>query len=154
MAATHAAVDAARRDYERRRLAAADHGEKLRPDEVHAVPVERELPLTGARAVALSRDELYVAVAHGDALTMVEVAALLQAVRRAAMRIAGFVPTHSQVPIWLHAGPTGAVPHIPERRGARRCVEPELRDLCDRCAHNRRRRGGVLRGWSEARDCG
>lgn len=75
------ALEAATTDYVKRRQAAVDHGEKLGSDEIHAVPVEREIELQApAYVIALSPDELHVAVAHGESVSLFEVAALLQSV--------------------------------------------------------------------------
>lgn len=76
------AMQAACQDYVKRRQVALDHGEKLAPDEIHAAPVEREVRLAAtAHVVALSPDELYLAAAHGDAVSLFEVAEILQSVR-------------------------------------------------------------------------
>ncbi|RLN86915.1 hypothetical protein BBJ28_00007391 [Nothophytophthora sp. Chile5] len=68
-------------DYVTRRQEAVDHGQKLTPDEIHPLPVTKEVQLPAiAHCIALSPDELLVAVAYGDAVALFEVAEIVESV--------------------------------------------------------------------------
>ncbi|KAL3668843.1 hypothetical protein V7S43_006135 [Phytophthora oleae] len=67
-------------DYSKRRQEAMDHGEKLTMDEIHELPVAKKVQLPSiAYWIALSRDELTLAVAYGDSVALFEVAHIKEA---------------------------------------------------------------------------
>ncbi|KAK1945676.1 Nuclear pore complex protein [Phytophthora citrophthora] len=67
-------------DYSKRRQEAMDHGEKLTMDEIHKLPVAKEVQLPSiAYWIALSQDELTLAVAYGDSVALFEVAHIKEA---------------------------------------------------------------------------
>ncbi|RLN91180.1 hypothetical protein BBJ28_00004759 [Nothophytophthora sp. Chile5] len=68
-------------DYVARRQEAVDHGQKLTLDEIHPLPVTKGVQLPAiAHCIALSLDELLVAVAYGDAVALFEVAEIVESV--------------------------------------------------------------------------
>lgn len=63
------ALEAACADYNKRRQEAMDHGQKLTLEEIHELPTTKQVQLPSiAYWIALSPDELTVAVAYGDAV--------------------------------------------------------------------------------------
>ncbi|KAG7394241.1 hypothetical protein PHYBOEH_005440 [Phytophthora boehmeriae] len=78
--AKHDAFEASCRDYIKRRQEAVDHGQKLTLEEIDALPAAKEIQLPSiAYCIALSTDELTVAVAYGDSVALFEVAHILEA---------------------------------------------------------------------------
>lgn len=77
-------LEASCADYNNRRQEALDHGQKLTLEEIHELPVAKEIQLPSiAYWIALSPDELMVAVAYADSVALFEVAHIVEAVRRA-----------------------------------------------------------------------
>ncbi|UIZ29761.1 hypothetical protein KXD40_003014 [Peronospora effusa] len=71
-------------DYGTRRQEALDHGQKLTLEEIYELPGTREIQLPSiAYWIALSSNELLVAVAYADAVALYEVAHILEAVNPA-----------------------------------------------------------------------
>ncbi|KAG2511084.1 hypothetical protein JM18_008071, partial [Phytophthora kernoviae] len=79
MVAKHDAFEASCHDYIKRRQEAVDHGQKLTLEEIYALPAAKEVHLPSiAYWIALSPDELTVAVAYGDSVALFEVAHILE----------------------------------------------------------------------------
>ncbi|GMF38525.1 unnamed protein product [Phytophthora lilii] len=76
----NAELEASCVDYIKRRQEALDHGQKLTLDEIHELPVAKQVALPSiAYWIALSPDELTVAAAYGDAVALFEVAHIVEA---------------------------------------------------------------------------
>ncbi|KAG6594144.1 Nuclear pore complex protein [Phytophthora cinnamomi] len=74
------ALEAASADYNTRRQEAVDHGQKLTLEEIHELPTAKQVQLPAiAYWIALSPDELTLAVAYADAVALFEVAHILEA---------------------------------------------------------------------------
>ncbi|KAL7998982.1 putative Zinc finger, RanBP2-type, EF-hand domain pair, Zinc finger, RanBP2-type superfamily [Plasmopara halstedii] len=68
-------------DYTKRRQEAIDHRQKLTLEEIHELPVSKEVVLPSiAYWIALSTDELMLAVAYGDSVALYEVAHIVEAI--------------------------------------------------------------------------
>ncbi|KAF4128018.1 Zinc-finger in Ran binding protein [Phytophthora infestans] len=66
-------------DYTKRRQEAVDHGQKLALEEIHELPVAKEVLLPSiAYYIALSPDEIMLAVAYGDSVALFEVAHIVE----------------------------------------------------------------------------
>uniref|UniRef100_H3GJM7 RanBP2-type domain-containing protein n=1 Tax=Phytophthora ramorum TaxID=164328 RepID=H3GJM7_PHYRM len=73
-------LEASCADYTKRRQEAMDHGQKLTLEEIHAVPATKEVQLPSISYwIALSPDELMVAVAYGESVSLFEVAHIVEA---------------------------------------------------------------------------
>ncbi|KAL4133162.1 hypothetical protein PRIC2_003482 [Phytophthora ramorum] len=73
-------LEASCADYTKRRQEAMDHGQKLTLEEIHAVPATKEVHLPSISYwIALSPDELMVAVAYGESVSLFEVAHIVEA---------------------------------------------------------------------------
>ncbi|KAL4158003.1 hypothetical protein PRNP1_003783 [Phytophthora ramorum] len=73
-------LEASCADYTKRRQEAMDHGQKLTLEEIHAVPATKEVQLPSISYwIALSPDELTVAVAYGESVSLFEVAHIVEA---------------------------------------------------------------------------
>ncbi|TDH67043.1 hypothetical protein CCR75_004149 [Bremia lactucae] len=76
----HNDLQASCSNYTTRRQEAMDHNQKLTLEEIHDLPVTREVQLPSiAYWIALSVDELLLAVAYDDAVALYEVAHILEA---------------------------------------------------------------------------
>lgn len=68
-------------DYVKRRQIAIDHGQNATHVDLEPMPTRREVALPSiAYQLALSQDELHLAVAYGDHLAVYEVAEIYQSV--------------------------------------------------------------------------
>ncbi|KAF1776599.1 WD40/YVTN repeat-like-containing domain [Phytophthora cactorum] len=75
-------LEASCTDYTKRRQEAMDHGQKLTLEEIHELPVAKEVQLPSiAYWITLSPDEVTLAVAYGDSVALFEVAHIVEAVR-------------------------------------------------------------------------
>jgi len=76
------ALEASCADYVKRRQEAIDHGQKLTLEEIYALPTAKQVQLPAiAYWLALSPDELMLAVAYADSVALFEVAHIVEAVR-------------------------------------------------------------------------
>ncbi|KAG3207208.1 hypothetical protein PC128_g210 [Phytophthora cactorum] len=73
-------LEASCTDYTKRRQEAMDHGQKLTLEEIHELPVAKEVQLPSiAYWITLSPDEVTLAVAYGDSVALFEVAHIVEA---------------------------------------------------------------------------
>ncbi|KAG3121700.1 hypothetical protein PI125_g76 [Phytophthora idaei] len=92
-------LEASCTDYTKRRQEAMDHGQKLTLEEIHELPVAKEVQLPSvAYWITLSPDEVTLAVAYGDSVALFEVAHIVEATSPAPFHT--FLKLQAQEIVW------------------------------------------------------